>query len=570
MRDVMKKIVFLTDNEEIFIPEDFSEEQKLIFRTTKDFVDNEVQPLMERIEEQEEDVIKGLIKKAAEIGLVGLDIEEKYGGVESDFICSTIVAECMGRGGSFCVTFGGQTGIGTLPIAYFGNEKQKEKYLPGIVSGEIITAYALTEPEAGSDAFAIRTKAKLDDDGKWYVLNGTKQFITNAGYADLFIVFAKVDGEKFTAFIVERNTENFLLGPEERKMGIKGSSTRQLIFEGARVPAENVLYEIGRGHVVALNILNVGRVKVAANALGIAKYALELATKYANERKQFGKRLLEFGIIREKIAKMCAGIFAAESVLYRTAGLVNAALERAKKVKKDEYSEKIAQELSSILIECAMTKVFCTDILSYIVDEAVQIHGGYGFIKEYPVERLYRDARIYRIFEGTNEINCLAIAKELVKRLEVSLLEEEKKDISGSEGISKYESVLNTLKNTLKLLILKVREKGREREQEISWRVANAAICLYALDSMKKRCQKMAIIGEKDKHICNALFKVMARDLTIKCVASLSELTKILGEDMFKQFTDLIMNILNDESVKEMNIIAVKVEEKSGYPLENL
>jgi len=381
-----------------------------------EFVEGEIHPVSEEIEEKKEGVLVRLLKKAGELGFLAADIPEEYGGQDLDKISSLLLWEKMAQaGGSFMATFGTQAGIGSLPIIFFGTPDQKRRYLPKLATGEFIGAYALTEPEAGSDALNAKTTATLSPDGKYYILNGQKQFITNAGIADMFTTYAKVDGTKFTAFIVERKYDGVSVDEEENKMGVKGSSTRSVIFSDVKVPVENLLGEIGKGHVVALNVLNMGRFALGAGAVGGSKRTMQEAVTYAKKRVQFGKPIAEFGLIKHKIAEMAIQAYIMESMVYRTGGLTELILQRI-----DRHAEDVGMQMANGIeeynIEDSINKIFCSEMAGYIVDEAVQIHGGYGYIHDYPVERGYRDARINRIWEGTNEINRLLIMDMLTKR----------------------------------------------------------------------------------------------------------------------------------------------------------
>jgi alkylation response protein AidB-like acyl-CoA dehydrogenase len=401
---------------DVFTPEDFDETQRMIADTVREFIERSVTPHHEEIEfKKNVELAKPMLQEAGEAGLLSVDVPEDYGGMGSDKATTMLVAEVMAGAGSFVATHGCQTGIGTLPIVYFGTKEQKERYLPKLATGELVGAYALSEPGAGSDALAARTTAVLTDDKQHYVLNGTKQYITNAGFADVFAVFAKVDGEQFTAFIVDRDSPGVTIGPEEMKMGLKGSSTCAVIMEDAKVPVANILGEIGRGHVVAFNILNVGRFKLGAGTVGGCKLALEFAVPYVNQRQQFGRPLSDFGLIRAKIADIAVRTFVSESMVYRTAGLMDCAIDRLDRVAEDFDRQAIGQ-VEEFTIECSMIKVFASESLALAAEEGLQMLGGYGFCEDYPLEQIYRDERINRIFEGTNEINRMLIPGMILKK----------------------------------------------------------------------------------------------------------------------------------------------------------
>jgi len=401
--------------DEVFTPEDFTDEHKMILQTAKDFVDKEIQPIVDKLEEKDHDLVLSLLGKAGELGLLGTDVPEEFGGLGLDKVSTTLVAEAMGPAASFGVVYGAHTGIGSLPIVYFGNDQQKAKYLPKLASGEWCGAYCLTEPGAGTDALNAKTKAVLSEDGKYYILNGEKMFITNAGWASSFIVYAKVNGEQFTGFIVEKDFPGVSTGKEEKKMGMHGSSTRPVILEDAQVPVENVLYEVGKGHKIAFNILNIGRWKLGASAVGGAKACVTEAVKYANGRFQFKVPISKFGMIKTKLANMAVRTYMSDSMMYRLAGMFDNKLSLLDSAAK-KSGEENAKTIEEYAAECSITKVYGSETLDYCVDEYVQILGGYGFCAEYPAERYYRDSRINRIWEGTNEINRMLVPGTMMRR----------------------------------------------------------------------------------------------------------------------------------------------------------
>lgn len=498
--------------EEVFTPEELNEDHLQLRRMTRNFVEKEVAPKVEAIEAQEEGLSKSLLRQAGELGLLGLEIPEEFGGLSMDKYATVVVGEEVPRGGSFAVSYAAHTGIGTLPIVYFGTPEQKAKYLPDLASGAKIAAYCLTEPGSGSDALGAKTTAVLNPEGTHYILNGTKQFITNAGFADVYLVYAKVDG-KLTNFIVERDMPGVSLGPEEKKMGIKGSSTRQVILEDVKVPVENVVGELGRGHVVAFNILNVGRFKLAAAASGSSALALETAVKYASERKQFGVPLTTFGAIQSKIAEMATRSYVAESVVYRTSGLMEEGFKDLDLT--GDCRKEAGKALEEYAIECSLNKVLASEVLDYVVDEAVQIHGGYGFIQEYPVERMYRDSRINRLFEGTNEINRLLVPATLLKRAlsgELPLLQAAKdvsKDLLGS-GLGSDEEGLNGLRQLVqkakKLFLMAagtaVQSQGNalKDDQFVLMAMAEMVLQIYAVESAVLRALKVQDMDLSAEH----------------------------------------------------------------------
>jgi len=492
--------------DQVFTPEDFTEQHLLIAQTAEEFAIKEIIPNAEKMEHKDFAVTRALVRKAGELGLSGVDVPEQYGGMQMDKVTSALVADRLAKYSGFSTTWGAHACIGTLPIVYFGTEEQKKKYLPGLAAGTTVGAYALSESSSGSDALNCRTRATLAPDGKHYLINGEKMWITNAGFADLFIVFAKIDGEKFTAFIIERNFPGFAIGAEEHKMGIRGSSTCPLILNDCKVPVENVLGEIGKGHHIAFNVLNVGRFKLWAGSIGTARNSLESAIAYAKQRKAFGKVIADFGLVREKLANMAAGIFTGEAMAYRTVGMIDAAIEQLGDAHNDPVqARKVFDEYA---VECSILKVWGSEFLDYVVDETVQIYGGYGFVEEYPAEAAYRDARINRIFEGTNEINRLVITGFLLKRAitgQLPLMSAIKKlmdeVLSGNredveEGVLAEERRLVAAAKKIGLFAAGVATQkymqAIQDQQEIMGAIASMTIETYAMESALLRAQKLA------------------------------------------------------------------------------
>ncbi|WP_288072146.1 acyl-CoA dehydrogenase family protein [Hydrotalea sp.] len=497
-----------SDPQQTFIPEDFNEEQQMVMDMCHQFIATEIEPIIDRIDQLEPGLMPSLLQKAGEQGLLSTSFPEEFGGLGKDFITATIVNEGLGGGFSFSVAIAAHTGIGSLPILYFGTPAQKQKYIPKLASGEWKGAYGLTEPNSGSDALSAKTTATLSSDGKYYLLNGQKCWITNGGFADVYTVFAKIDGDKFTAFIVERGFEGFTQGPEEHKMGIKGSSTVQLYFQDCKVPVENVLGEVGRGHIIAFNILNIGRLKLDAAALGASKKAAGISVQYANTREQFKVPIASFGAIQHKLAEMCTRIWVAESALYRTAKWID--LKEAELMQSGAgFDTSLLGAAEEFAIECAMLKVFGSELLDYVVDEGVQIHGGNGFSDEYIISKAYRDSRINRIYEGTNEINRLLTVDMMLKRAMKGKLDlmgpamavsKELMSIPdfGSETEGLFTKELKYVANFKKAILLVAGAAVQklmmqlEKEQELLMNIADMAIEVYHVESALLRLIKLA------------------------------------------------------------------------------
>lgn len=493
----------ITEAADIFTPEDFTDEQRMIGDTSREFIDNEVRPNIAVMEDHDWSVSRSLLKKGGELGILGATIPEEYGGLGLDQTTGALIAEMMGRAGGFGTTFGAQTSIGLLPILYFGSEELKQKWIPRIVSGEVVTAYCLTESGSGSDALGAKTSARLSDDGEHYVLNGEKMFITNGSFADVFIVFAKVDGEKekFSAFVVERS-ENCRPGNEEHKMGIRASSTTPIILSDAKVPASNMLGGIGDGAKIAFNILNVGRFKLGASVTGGAKLAIHDAVRYANEREQFGRKISSFGAIKHKLAEMTIRTWVAESIVYRTVGMIDSLIGDG------ADNERKLRSIEEYAVESSINKVACSEALDHVVDEMVQIYGGYGYSADYPAEKAYRDSRINRIFEGTNEINRMLIPGQLMKRaikgrlpliaaakaLQNELLEAPMSFDEDTDMLSRESRLAQNAKKAALMVLGTAAQKFAEKlaeEQEVLLNTANIIIEAYQMESAVMRAKKI-------------------------------------------------------------------------------
>lgn len=571
-----------------FTPEDYSEEQQMVKDMCASFLETEVLPVIDRIDKLEPGLMPSLVQKAGEQGLLGASIPEEYGGLGKDFVTSTLVSEALGGGYSFSVAVSAHTGIGTLPILYFGTDAQKKQYIPKLATGEWKGAYGLTEPNSGSDALGAKTTATLSADGKHYLLNGQKCWITNGGFADVYTVFAKIDGDKFTGFIVERGFEGFTQGPEEHKMGIKGSSTVQLYFQDCKVPVENVLGEIGKGHIIAFNILNIGRLKLCAAALGGAKRATTLTIQYANTREQFKTPIASFGAIKNKLAEMAIKMWVAESALYRTSKAIDDKEHELISAGKP-FNEALLGGAEEYAIECAILKVFGSETLSFVVDEGVQIHGGNGFSDEYIISRAYRDSRINRIYEGTNEINRLLTVDMVLKRAMKGRLDlmgpamnvqkelmsipdfgssdeeafaKEKKAIAGFK-----KAILMTAGAAVQKLMMKI-----ESEQEVLMHIADMAIETYHAESALLRTMKL--VDKRGEAACQ--FEL---DATRTYLYDAADHINKFGKDAINAFADgdeqrmMLLGLKRFTKVEPFNSkeakrrIAAKLIGESKYPL---
>ncbi len=575
--------------QDVFIPEELNEEQLMIKQMVHDFVEHDFKPVDAKIEKQQHEEVIRLLKKAGDLGLLGAHIPAEYGGTALDTNTNTVISEVMGPSGSFIVSFAAHTGIGMLPILYFGTEEQKTKYLPGLVAGDLKAAYCLTEPGSGSDALAAKTRADLNAEGTHYLLNGQKMWITNAGFADIFIVFAQIGGDKFTGFIVERNTPGLTLGAEEDKLGIKGSSTRQVFFENVAVPVENVLGDIGRGHLIAFNALNIGRYKLGVMSVGGNKAVIGMAAKYANERKQFGESISSFGAIQHKLAEMTIRTFAGESTAYRISQSMQDAKDAAE-AKGKSQAHAMLYSAEEYAIECSILKVYGSETSAYCVDENVQIHGGIGFSEEYDAARYYRDARINRIYEGTNEINRMLIVDMLLKRAMKGQLDivgpawAVQKELAQMPSFERLEGAyaeeLKAIADFKKVILMtaggavKMQMDGKlnlKDEQEILMNTADMLIDLYVAESTLLRVIKLADRTDKvqSQEVYDAVVRVLLHDTTARIHAKATDVLASFAEgDLLKTF---LMGLKRYTKYPPVNVkalrrlIAARVIEKEGY-----
>ncbi len=576
------------NTDEVFTPEDFSEQHRLIAQTAEEFAVNEILPNVEKIEHKDFSISRNLLKKAGELGLSGAEIPEAYGGLEMDKVTAAVIVDHLAKYAGFATTWGAHSGIGLLPIVYFGTEDQKQKYLPRLAAGEIVGAYALSEASSGSDALNCRARAELSSDGKHYILNGEKMWITNAGFADLFTVFAKIDGEKFTAFLVERTFPGFSVGAEEHKLGIRGSSTCPIILNDCKVPVENLLGDIGKGHVIAFNILNVGRFKLGAACLGGARVSLGNAITYAKQRKAFDKVIADFGLIREKIANMATLTYIGESLIYRTVGMMDVALNEVDKSGPDAMKE-TRKAIEEYAVECSIIKVWTSEMVDYVVDETMQIYGGYGFVEEYPAERAYRDARINRIFEGTNEINRLIITGFLLKRAISGqlplmpaikkLMDEVLSGPSTSEDIEGPLAEERKLVSQAKKLGLFAAGSATQKymqaiqdQQEIMGAIADMTMETYAMESAVLRAQKIAEAnGEAAAALPIAMTRVYLTQAMEKIESAARKVIAAVAEgDMLRTQMAILRRLAKHEPFNTIELrqqIAERMIERGKYTL---
>jgi alkylation response protein AidB-like acyl-CoA dehydrogenase len=591
--DVLKGGEFLISDtpspEATFIPEEMNEEQLMIRDTVRDFLNTEILPNIDRLEVQEEGLAPQLLEKMAELGLLGSHMPEEYGGMQLDTNTNTMICDVFGPAAAFTVSYAAHTGIGMLPILYFGDESQKATYLPRLINGELKAAYCLTEPSSGSDALAAKTRADLSEDGNHYVINGQKMWISNAGFADIFIVFAQIDGDKFTGFIVERDSEGLTLGAEEKKLGIKGSSTRQVFFENVKVPKENVLGEIGKGHLIAFNALNIGRFKLCALCVGGAKKSAETAVQYANERIQFKQPIANFGAIKHKLGEQATQIFAAESAMYRVSHLLQEK-NKALMAEGKTFAEAKLEAAEEYAIECALLKVLGSEVLDYVVDETVQVHGGMGYSEEGTAARAYRDARINRIYEGTNEINRMLSIDMLFRRALKGNLDivgpawEVQKELASMPSFDQpegaYAAEKKAIKEFKKAVLMtagaaaKMQMDGElnlKEEQEIIMNVSDMLLDTLTAESMLMRVEKLAGMDNKEQpqEVYDAMLKVFMTDATARihkngtdALVSFAEgdllRTMLMGLKRFTKYTPTNVK-------KARRMIADRMIEANGY-----
>ena len=573
---------------DVFTPEDFTEQHRMIGQTTEEFAINEILPQVEKIEHKEFQVTRDLLKKAGDLGLSGVEIPEEYGGLEMDKVTAAVIADHIAKYAGFATTWGGHSGIGTLPLVYFGTNAQKKKYLPKLASGETVGAYALSEASSGSDAMNCRARAVLSADGKHYILNGEKMWITNAGFADLFTVFAKIDGEKFSAFLVERTFPGLSIGAEEHKMGIRGSSTCPVILNDCKVPVENLLGEAGKGHIIAFNILNVGRFKLGAMCVGGARVAIEHSIGYAKQRKAFNKVIADFGLVREKIANMATLIYVGESLVYRTVALMDAALSEVDKSAPDAAKQTL-KAVEEYAVECSIIKVWGSEMIDYIVDEMVQIYAGYGFVEEYPAERTYRDARINRIFEGTNEINRLIITGFLLKRAmsgQLPLMPAIKKlmdevlsgptmdEDDGGPMQAERKVVANAKKLGLFVSGAATQKymQAIQDQQEVMGAIADMTIEVYAMESAVLRAQKLVESkGEKGAALAVAMTRVYLTQAMDKIESAAKKVIAAVADgDMLRTQLAILRRLAKYEPFNTIELrqqIAQKMIEAGKYTI---
>jgi len=577
-----------TDPQSVFTPEDFSSEERSMAQAARDFLEKEVIPQQEKLEEKEPGLMEALARKAGELGFLGMEVPEAYGGLGMQKTVACLIEEEIGRYASFAVTCGTHTGIGTLPITYFGSEELKARYLPKLASGEWLGAYALTEADAGSDALSLRTRATQSEDGAHYLLNGTKMWISNAGFAQTFIIMAKVDGEKHAAFVIDRDLPGFSIEKEEHKLGIRGSSTCRVVLEDCKVPKENLLGEVGKGHLIAFNVLNMGRLKLGAGTLGAAKQILRTSATYATERKQFGRPIGQFGLIQQKLAEMARRIFATESILYRTAGLMNELDDRG------EISTSVTPNfplyVEEYAIESSVIKVTASEDLDTIADEGLQIYGGYGYSEEFPLARAYRDARINRIFEGTNEINRLFIPAMLMRRAErgrlplmeaISRVQKELIELSPlgapapEDPIEKTATLIGNIRRLLLFLAgVAYQRYGNNllEEQEVLAGLAEGIMELYKLESVLLRSRKVAGKGDAKRSELQKDILALQLEDTMERLQSAARrlLPRVAQGDDLRGYSGVVRRLLKSDPVDTINLgrkVGQAVYDAQRYPL---